>query len=88
MSCPTCDHTLQTVFMDRLRTIRHCPRCGTMVSEMFGHTEVTMPKLIERHRELIGMIEPGPVSRWLREALHKTGVSESVLPPGKRPLSD
>lgn len=104
MPCPTCTHTLQTVFMDRLRTLRHCLRCGTMVSELCGHVDVTVPKLVERHRHFFRLIEPAELEAWLRrnqesiaagmpanlarffrEALHSSGVTESVLPPEQRP---
>jgi Zn-finger nucleic acid-binding protein len=104
MSCPTCDHTLQTVMMDRVRKLWHCPRCGTMVSVLLGHTDVVVPKLVARQRDFIRLIEPAELERWLRankerlaegmganlarffrEALHQSGVTESVLPPDERP---
>jgi uncharacterized Zn finger protein len=88
MPCVTCGHTLQTVMVDRVRTLRHCPRCGTMVSEMLGHGDVTVPKLVERHREFIRMTDDTAAGRWLREQCHIVGVTESVLPPEQRPPAE
>jgi hypothetical protein len=59
-----------------------------LVSETLGHVENAAPKLVERHRELIRMLEPGPASRFLRLALHTSGVTESVLPPEQRPPAE
>lgn len=104
MPCPTCDHTLQTVLDDGNRTIRHCPRCGTMVNDAYGWQDVVTPSLVKRQRDFVRLIEPAELERWLqtnkerlaeglavnlarffREALHTSGVTESVLPAHERP---
>lgn len=91
MSCPTCDHTMQLQFMDRERTIHHCPRCGTMRSELLGDVSFTVPALVERCRRFEAeefvqwSAEKGeavirPAVRW-----HQLGIAEAINKPEGRP---
>lgn len=76
MSCPTCDHTMQS--------LRHemfwCPRCGTFKHEVSGH--IYVPKLVDRCRSFIGCITDRQFLSFWREC----GLSESInLPADRRP---
>ncbi len=55
MSCPTCDHTMDTVIAVPpygYPCIRHCERCGTMtVLRDKDHSDAYVPKLVESCRQ-------------------------------------
>lgn len=85
MACPTCDHTLQLLFHDRERKIYHCPRCGTIRSELFGHIDDTVPKVIGYLRSFHRMIDNTGAGRALRELAKIEGITESILKPEDRP---
>jgi len=89
MACQTCNHTLQLVFMDAHRKVHHCPRCGTMRSELLGHVDDTVPALVERCRTFGGLLavhlphDPDCVAlQW-----HRLGIAESIAPSEQRPLA-
>lgn len=87
MACPTCGHTMQSLDGPTVRW--WCPRCGTL-KETRGYagrefTSVEAPKVVDRLRGFVRMIDGGPAGRWLREQAEVSGVIESVLPPGDRP---
>ncbi len=86
MACPTCDNTLELVFQDRMRTLYHCPRCGTMRSDLTGHVHDTVPKLVERCRQLVQCLIEGEQPEGL-EAMHILGIAESIHPSSERPPS-
>ncbi len=87
MPCPTCSHTLQMLFQDSLRTIWHCPRCGTLRSKLCGHTDDTVPGLVSRCREYGShLVVRG---RMLGCHLwHEIGIAEAINVPGERKPKD
>ncbi len=85
MPCETCSHTLQTVFADNVRTVRWCPRCGTLQSILCGQEDTEAPRVVECLRSFALSVSSGVEGRWLRELMHQSGVSESILTPDKRP---
>ncbi len=87
MPCPTCDHTLECVISPAdppligALIIKHCPRCGTMVTG----TQVYVPKLVERCRQLeksyVSCDEYPPLTKdWRR-----IGLAEAINLPDARP---
>ncbi len=72
--CPTCDKTMQLLFMDRERTIHHCPTCGTIRSELLGDFDIIVPKLVERCREYEKELTNG-ANDWLWKQI---GIAESI----------
>ncbi len=89
MPCPTCSETMQLVFMDRERTVHHCPRCGTLRSELLGHIDDSVPKLVDRCRafsaELSREAITQGVAAGLRRNWHRLGIRESLHSPKERP---
>ena len=56
MSCPNCEHTMQSI----ARAVFWCPRCGTVkASDLEG---VYVPKLVERSREYANRLAEAVVS--------------------------
>lgn len=87
MSCATCDHTMHKLSAES-KFLWWCPRCGTL-KELIGHlgkeyTSVEAPKVVDRLREFVRMIDTGSAGRWLREQAEVSEVLESVLKPEDR----
>jgi hypothetical protein len=66
-----------------------CPRCGTL-KEVVGHlgrefTNTEAPKLVDRVRGFVRMIDGTAAGRFLRGQAEAAGILESALPPGDRP---
>lgn len=68
MACPTCDHTLQTVFADKVRTVRWCPRCGTLQSVLCGHEDTAAPKVVECLRSFARSVSSGQAVLYALES--------------------
>lgn len=86
MACPTCDHTMQVVFEDVIRTIAHCPRCGTMRSLLAGHTDNSVPSLVGRVRALKQlMTERARFGALDQQAWNRLGLFEAIYRPEDRP---
>lgn len=88
MSCPTCDHTMQSIGLDETTGIvRHwCPRCGTMKSARNGHEYIESPKLVERCRHFeIGLFDKDVNVDCLIDNWREDSISESINPPERRP---
>lgn len=94
MSCPTCDHTMQSIGYCDGGTVWLCPRCGTVKHPQFNteaEPRIYVPKLVERCREFAmeeyaawdseqhkGVVSPP--ERW------KTlGIAKSINKPEDRP---
>lgn len=74
MSCPTCDHTMQSLMGIRLGF--WCPRCGTIL-EPCG--QISAPALVQRCRNFASQLGPPWFQLWVM-----LGIEESILTPGVR----
>ena len=84
MSCPTCDHTMESLGVCDEAVVYLCPRCGTVKhgSDFDGKPLVYVPKLVERCRAL----EPTVLDSTIEFAWKHSGVSESInLPENRKP---
>lgn len=87
MSCPTCDHTMQTLFVDRERSIYWCPRCGTLRSVLFEHEDDSVPFLISRCREFQrNHLAEATINSHDYRAWRRLGIEESINVPDERPF--
>lgn len=68
MSCPTCDHTMQSI-----RTGFWCPRCGTLT--MGGDIEA--PSLVQRCREF-GVTLHNDDLDYLQAEWQRLGIAETI----------
>ncbi len=89
MPCPTCSHTMSNLGLtDAGRTTWHCPRCGTLKTEVhhMGRTfeQHETPKLVECVRSFVTMIDDTTAGRWFKTQAEVSGVLESSLTPGER----
>lgn len=97
MSCPTCDHTMESIGHIAAQRVFRCGRCGTVKIETYtgkpddwNHV-VYVPKLVERcrpyERGLFGtggrqlIVEPD----ILKSEWHRLGIAESINKPEDRP---
>jgi hypothetical protein len=79
MACPTCDHTMQSIG----NQLFWCPRCGTL-KDRHAETASGVPTLVGRCRDFQETIY-GDCAEHM-DQWHKTGIRESINPPGMRPL--
>lgn len=90
MSCPTCDHTMESFAGggpedERARYL--CPRCGTVVVTEPGEAdEIYVPKLVERCRMFAAelLLRGIWVQQDLLALLSGHGIAECINPPGRR----
>src|SRR4051812_6946684 len=82
MSCPTCEHTMQSVGMlDHGGSVYWCPRCGTIRQLLSNKekeldTEAVLPGMV---RTLLSHCGPG-----IRERARLHGVYEAIELPANR----
>jgi hypothetical protein len=82
MSCPTCDHTIESIGHNWF----HCPRCGTVVLKIPSRPDsVYVPKLVERCRQFEPALDTEEVSNRVARLWHTFGISESINLPEDRP---
>ena len=84
MSCPTCDHTMQSLGIteDGLNSW-WCPRCGTLrqrSSEEPESFDDEVPQLVARCRE----VAKAYLSIALINVWHQFGIGEAINKPDKR----
>lgn len=88
MSCPTCSHTFNTLFQDKFRTIRVCPRCGHVRSILLDHVDDVRPFLVDHCRAFEPALSNpvnGAVGANLKLLWHTSGIEESINQPEDRP---
>lgn len=92
MPCPTCDHTMQSLFpAGESQRWYWCPRCGTLKGETDDGEEPTAdrPKLVDRCREFTVKIEAdvpqyGEGALKLLGWLQQVGIDEAIRRPEHR----
>lgn len=78
MSCPTCDHTMQSLGSN---FYFWCPRCGTLMDANQGGGEA--PELVKRCRHFrIACLDTQTRSR---DTWRRMGIDESIYLPQERP---
>lgn len=89
MSCPTCDHTMQSLGVDAQQAKRFywCPRCGTIKTVITScNDEIDdCPKLVERCREYAE--SDCLLDKFARHWWKTMGIAESINLPADRPLN-
>lgn len=89
MACPTCDHSMASINDVAAYRIFVCERCGTVKTDTYTgdpknwHTQIYVPKLVERCREFEGMltlVTSGDAGPWRR-----LGIAEAINLPENRP---
>lgn len=79
MSCPTCDHTMQSI----VPKVFWCPRCGTVKEEFLKQARTRdenncfVPKLVDRCLEFSERLRDEP-EHFLWKKWNQTGIQESI----------
>jgi hypothetical protein len=82
LSCPTCNGALGILARDPSYSLWLCDRCGTVVRiyRSGDKNDVYVPKLVERLRVIEKELpNVAFITLWV-----KSGVEESINPPGER----
>jgi hypothetical protein len=94
MACPTCGHTMQTLYHDRTLTRWWCQRCGTIKNRLIASDGIAdeaaeVPVLVERCRrmeeQLIVLTEGAGDANDCRLEFERLGIAEAINAPDLRP---